>query len=386
VANTTAGEIPAIDLETGARRRLAGGLRNLRHVAVSPNGQWVVTAPYWFPAQPISVWNARTGEHERDLDRVVNGSVTFSPDGKWLVTGSPTEFRFWETGTWARGRVLPRTQGGNSVGNAAFSPDGQLLALTMSQNDIHLLDADTGRELALLQSPSPMFVTGGCFSPDGSRLAVATESQGIQSWDLRLIRQQLAEIGLDWDLPPYPPVPAVGDGEPLRVRSVPEGELRRFEGHKGPVAAVAFLPDDRRALSAGRDGTLRLWDLATGKELHHFEGHAGGVVGLAVSADGRALSGGHDHTVCLWEVETGRELKRFTEHTDLVWCVAFSPDGRQALSSAKDCTIRRWDLETGEELWCFQGQPPHPWSAGWPTSPMANGPCRSGTRRCDCGT
>jgi WD40 repeat protein len=360
VANGNPGEVVALDLELGTQRSLLRGVQHLRRLAVSPDGGWVATVPYWFPAQRITVWDARTGDHVRDLDRVVNGSATFSPDGKWLVAGIPNEFHFWETGTWTLARVLPRIQSGGGFGNAAFSPDGRLLALSISRHEVQLRDPATGRELALFQSPEPMSVTRPCFNPNGSRLAVATEGQGIQSWDLRLIRQQLAEIGLDWDLPPYPLAPAAEDGTPLRVRPGPEGELRRFDGHKGPVASAAFLPDGRRALSAGRDGTLRLWDLATGKELHRCEGHVGGVVGLAVSADGRVLSGGHDHAVRLGDVETGRELKRFTGHTDVVWCVAFSPDGRQALSYGKDCTIRRWDLETGEELWCSQGPAPPP--------------------------
>src|SRR5262249_20313386 len=163
-----------------------------------------------------TVRDAQTGEHVRDLDSVVNGTATFSPDGKWLVVGTSSDFRFRETGTWALGPVLRRPQGGGSIGAAASSPDGRLVALTSSRHPVpghavHLAAASPVQELAVLQPQQPMFATHPCCSPDGSRLAAATEGQGTQSGDLRRIRQQLAEIGLDWDLPPYPPArPSAG--------------------------------------------------------------------------------------------------------------------------------------------------------------------------------
>src|SRR5205085_1815027 len=68
-----------------------------------------------------------------------------------------------------------------------------------------------------------------------------------------------------------------------------------------------------------------------------------------------ALSGCEDHTVRLWEVATGRELKCFRGHTAGVRAVAFSPDGRRALSGGKDGTVRLWDVETGKQLRQFDG-------------------------------
>jgi WD40 repeat protein len=134
--------------------------------------------------------------------------------------------------------------------------------------------------------------------------------------------------------------------------------VTRFEGHTDGVMVVAFSPDGKRALSGGvcygdRDPTVRLWDVATGKELKRYEGHEGTVYGLDVSGDGKLLlTGGVDSTVRLWNLETGKEVRRFEGHTDKVRAVAFSADGKQAVSGGlfSDPTVRVWEVESGREL------------------------------------
>jgi WD40 repeat protein len=116
---------------------------------------------------------------------------------------------------------------------------------------------------------------------------------------------------------------------------------------------VAFSPDGSYALSGSLDTTLRLWDVATGKEIRSFAGHTYAVNSVVFSPDGKyALSGSGDSTLRLWDVATGKEIRSFAGHTDSVRSVAFSPDGRYALSGSyfDDTSTRIWNIATGKEI------------------------------------
>jgi len=105
-------------------------------------------------------------------------------------------------------------------------------------------------------------------------------------------------------------------------------------GCRKPVNSVAFSPDGRTSLSCSGDQTVKLWDIATGKELASFTGHEAEVFTVAFSPDGRtALSGGYDGRLILWDVATGYKLRTIAADA-FVNAVAFSPDGRTALSGS----------------------------------------------------
>ncbi|MGV3618143.1 MAG: DUF4365 domain-containing protein [Fimbriimonas sp.] len=132
--------------------------------------------------------------------------------------------------------------------------------------------------------------------------------------------------------------------------------LRVLEGHAGPVFSVALAGDGSRAVSGSDDGTVRLWDLGTGRCLRVLKGHTGFVYSVALAGDGsRAVSGSADGTVRLWDLGTGRCLRVLKRHTGLVNSVALAGDGRWAVSGSADRTVRLWDLGTGRCLHVFEG-------------------------------
>jgi WD40 repeat protein/tRNA A-37 threonylcarbamoyl transferase component Bud32 len=120
--------------------------------------------------------------------------------------------------------------------------------------------------------------------------------------------------------------------------------------HGRPVSCVAFSPDGE-TLASGSGTTVRLWDVATGEELHALMGHAGGVRSVAFSPDGQRLaSASEDNTVKLWDVATGDLRQTLTAHTSYVLSVAFSPDGTTLASGSLDRTVKLWSVGTGDLL------------------------------------
>jgi WD40 repeat protein len=129
------------------------------------------------------------------------------------------------------------------------------------------------------------------------------------------------------------------------------GDLDPLEGPSSQTNAAAFSPDRRLVLLASADRSVRLLEVASGRELRRFVGHAASVWSVAWSADGkRALSGSLDGTVRLWDVATGQELRRIEAHDGLVSAVAFLADGKRAVSAGFDHNVAIWDLESGGEV------------------------------------
>jgi WD40 repeat protein len=163
--------------------------------ALSPDAQWVAGAARSHTL--VRVWDLDHTNVFRDLQCEGVSCLAFSPDSQLLVTGSAYEYRAWDTQTWRGTYVATRSALAYNA-RIAFAPNGQLMAVTDSAFTVRLLEIATGRELATFGMPEPQMISCLAFSPDGSQLAVGGQTPVIYLWDLRLIRQELAQMKLDW--------------------------------------------------------------------------------------------------------------------------------------------------------------------------------------------
>ena len=155
---------------------------------------------------------------------------------------------------------------------------------------------------------------------------------------------------------------AVGlDEKVARVFDAESGKpVFNLEGHKGDVWSVAFSPDGKTLATSAGDltktftplsGEIKLWDLATGKELVHLKVHPWYVTSLAFSPDGKTIASGSWATgdyrkagIVVSDAKTLKEVARYEGHGGQTMAVAFSPDGKTLASGGTDSEVRIWDM------------------------------------------
>jgi len=171
--------------------------KDVRHVAVSPDGAWVSLAN-WHESG-AGVWDAATGKRIVDLPAGGHGKPLFSPDGRWLAL-TPDGVRLWHVPDWKPGPEL-HAHGTTPAGlGIAFSPDSKVLAVSQPDQITRLVDPGTGRDWAELWRPDSKNSTYLTFTTDQSQLIEmpAGDRGAPRIWNLVEIRKELARLGLDW--------------------------------------------------------------------------------------------------------------------------------------------------------------------------------------------
>lgn len=278
-------------------------------------------------------------------------AMTPAPDGAFLLTGGDGALKLWHPATLKEQKAIVGDVG--AVEHLAIAPSGKWVAtcsirLSAADMGVQLWDLGTGNQGRALRGPTDN-IHGVAVSPDGQGIAAGSADKLVWLW--------LREAG-----------------KPTSAVCV--------KGHTAAVTAVAFVTGDS-LLSASADGTVRQWDLKTGKSkgalpapvgpigsmayagkrvavagrdglalrqphsgtFAKLTGHDGAVMCCALSPDGKLLaSGGADHTLRVYRAEDGLQLAAYTGHDKPVRSVAFAPAGDAVYSGDEGGTLRRWPV------------------------------------------
>lgn len=345
------------DVATGRALLTLTNLDIVSSVTFTVDGKKLVSSSL----STIKLWDVATasllltlGGHSEQVR-----SVALSADGKTLVSGSHDKtIKLWELATGRELRTLSGHTG--SIESVTFNADGNTLASGGSDMRIKLWDVATGRELRTLPGQPGSWVNEVAFSTDGKTLAVGSEDRAIKLWEVATGRELrtlarhsywVESIAISAD---GKSIASGSDDMTIKLWDLATGrEMRALAGHSGPVA---FSADGKTLAGGSSDNSIRLREVATGLELHRLTGHAGGIRSIAFSKDGSVLaSAGVGTAIMLWDVNTGRRLSTITANDDLIKSVALSPDGTMLASGSFGKTIQLFNVKTGRELRTLSG-------------------------------
>jgi WD40 repeat protein len=366
-ATYSGGRVRVWNLRTGVlQQELESAVVPTFVVAFSPNGALLAGAGG--DANQIVVWDLNSSGDQRVIE---SGSMldeaAFSPDGQ-LIGGIDIKARTYvfQAGTH---KALHTLEGQFRGAGLAFSADSRVLATVggdylnpAHEQTVRLWDVRTGRQLLQLEGMTSGF-SDAAFSPDGKVIATAGDDGNVVLWPV--------DIGAGAPLAPSSlslgdslSIIAAHDGGATSVSYSPDGVLLASAGRDGlvrlwnvetaqPIANladhamlvndVAFSPDGAFLASAGEDGGIQIWDVRTHEPVRLLAGHRGAVNSMAFAPDGKTIaSASSDNSARTWDVGTGASLRTVVGHVGDVVAVSYSPDGHTLLTAGIDGTIRLW--------------------------------------------
>jgi WD40 repeat protein len=246
-------------------------------------------------------------------------SVTFSPDGKFLASGSGDKtVKVWEVERWQEIATLWKHE--KTVWSVTFSPDRKFLASGSWDTTVKVWEVRDWQEVAILTGHKD-WVFSVAFSPDGKFLASGSGDKMIKIWDIERWR-----------------------------------EVATLKGHKDWVFSIAFSPDGKFLASGSKDKTIKIWEVGSWRGVVTLKGHEMWVRSVTFSPDGKFLvSGSWDKTVKVWKVGGWNEFVTLWGHEGEVSSVTFSPDGKFLASGSGDKTVRVWEVSSWREVITLKG-------------------------------
>jgi WD40 repeat protein len=294
-------------------------------VAVSPDKSTVVASR----GNQVHVYDAGSGKYVRSLiDPSVAGAdkkpikaahlslvecLAFSPDGKYVASGSYQEVKLWDarTGEWRK----TLTGFAERVATLAFSPDSKLLAggggAPTQDGELKIVDVASGKVTQDIKNNMHSDqVLGVAFSPDGKILASCGADKFVKTFE-------------------------VATGKFLKA----------FEGHTHHVLGVGFSPDGKLIASGGADNVVKIWDYAKGEQIRTINAHTKQITGLVfIGKTQNFATCAGDQQVRFWNTNGGN-VRNFGAGSDYLYCVAVSPDGTVLATGGQE-GVRLYNVNT----------------------------------------
>lgn len=314
-------------------------------------------------------------------------SVSFSADGKYLITASRDKtIKIWDLKAGKEVNTLKGIK--TNVKIALFTLDGKQAVTTTGgwdkkkkawEGEIKIWDIEKGKEAKTLKGHSAEIETAA-LSPKGDLLVTGSEDTTAIIWSLKdgkalqTLKGSKTKInsvafnsdgtkvvtGSSLPIPKDPVKPKDPKGkEPketkpteeimVKVWNVADGkELQSFKGPERDVSSVAFSPDGKYLAAGSWDGKVYLWDL-TGKLIKKLEAQEG-VLSIDFSHNGKYIAAsGWEDTTKVWDVESAKELFYRNGHSKSVTGVLFSPDNQQLITIGVDQTVKIWEVPGGKK-------------------------------------
>ena len=333
---------------------------------INPNGNALIASEDF---NRVYVWDYAIGQ-ERRVCQIVKQEVltsAISGDGKVYANAGNEEAHVWDVLTEKKTKVIQGFQ--RTIQMVRLSEDGSLLATYCGDRDVHICEVATGKNVVIhgsqilhdFQLTKDHLLTIGLNSAELWKIA---SGEKIQEFRGRSSPVSCLSLSRDdkWL--------CIASNDGIRLWDLENGrQIRRFNGNNNPTIGVAMNNDGKKCLSAttgGEDYLVRIWDTSQPKQIRTVD-NIGNVLAMAISTDSKTfVTAGADGTARLWDFEEGKLIREFQGHDLWLRSAAISKNGKWLVTSSDDDTARVWEIETGKEVNRFKQNARRTWSVRYP--------------------